>query len=330
MEHRFLQDSLVIKIFAGTGGITAWIRKIGMTSSFGNPKSPIVILDLLTPEGESLLWHYLRNERVVDLWMAPPCGTSSKARQIANGGPLPLRSDLMPDGFENLSKEDMDRVLKANSLYSITSRLADYSFDNGLFFFIENPFTSIYWKTSAFRSIQKLDMMFFQAHAACAYGSRRPKRTMIASNIPEVEMLCHGCPGNHQHLKWGQITVNGRKVFATSTEKHYPAGLCAYVAKLVMHVCEQYKLKLPMDSLRTMSADLEQILSMARAQTSQFTRTKLPQLLPEYKQVLKLVHEDPRVAENSHNTCELQVNLQNGGVATIPADSKLLSKLPFQ
>ena len=170
-----------------------------MTSSFGidcvkfnNPRSPIVILDLLSPEGERLLWHYLDNELVIGLWMAPPCGTSSKARQIANGGPLPLRSDLLPDGFDNLSTKDKDRVSKANLLYILTSRLADFAFSNGLFFFVENPFTSIYWKTSAFRSIEKLDMIFFQAHSACAYGSKRPKKTMVASNIPEVEMLCHG------------------------------------------------------------------------------------------------------------------------------------------
>ena len=150
---------------------------------FSHPKSPSVILDLLTPEGERLLWHYLHNERVIGIWMAPPCGTSSKARQIANGGPPPLRTDLRPDGLEGLTPKNSDRVEKANLLYSLTSRLADFAVDNGLFFFIENPFTSVYWKTSAFRSIQKLALMFFQAHVACAYGSRRPKRTMVASNV---------------------------------------------------------------------------------------------------------------------------------------------------
>ena len=297
---------------------------------FDNPKSPIVVLDLLSPEGERLLWHYLNNELVIGIWMAPPCGTSSKARQIANGGPLPLRTDSLPDGIQNLSTMDMGRVLKANMLYTLTSRLADFAFANGLFFFIENPFTSIYWKTSAFRSIERLDSIFFQAHTACAYGSKRPKRTMVASNIPEVEMLCHGCPGNHMHLKWGQIEVQGRKVFATSTEKHYPSGLCAYVAKIVVHVCEQYKLKLPMDSLRTMQSNLTQILSMARAQTSQFTRSKLPQLLPEYKEVIKLIHSDPHVAEGSLLTKDIQVQLLDESVLTIQSSSKLLTKLPHE
>ena len=306
-----------------------------MTSSFGidcmkfkNPKSPIVILDLLSPEGEKLLWHYLANERVIGLWMAPPCGTSSKARQIDNGGPLPLRSDLWPDGLFHLSPQDRERVAKANALYSLTSRLADFAFENGLFFFIENPFTSIYWKTSAFRSISRLNDLFFQAHVACAYGSKRPKRTMLASNVPEVEMLCHGCPGNHLHLKWGQVTVNGRKIFATATEKHYPSPLCAYVAKIVLHICDQYKLTLPMDSLQTMQSDLSQILGMARAQTTQFTRSKLPQFLPEYKKITKVVHSDPNIEVNSLLKFDTEVMLFDGKTVPIPANSKLLVKLP--
>lgn len=258
MERKFLHEALVIEIFAGTGGITAWIRKAGMISSFGTDcmkfkgnKAPIVTLNLLTSEGRRLLWHYVDNERVIGVWLAPPCGTASKAREIDNGGPPPLRSDLLPDGLENLNKEDQERVNKANSLYLLTTQVADYCFVNGLFFFIENPFSSIYWKTSMFRSMICLGDVIFQSHVACAYGSMRPKRTMLASNVEEVNMICHKCPGNHRHLKWGQVTINGRKVFATSTEKHYPSGLCAFVAKVILHICDNYKLVLPMDSLQT-------------------------------------------------------------------------------
>ena len=182
-----MHEALVIEIFAGTGGITAWVRRAGMTSSFGidcakfkGNKAPIVTLDLLTSEGRRLLWHYLENDRVIGVWMAPPCGTASRAREIDNGGPPPLRSDLLPDGLDNLSSQDQERVQKANCLYLLTTQVADYCFDNGLFFFIENPFSSIYWKTTFFRSMKRLDEVVFQSHVACAYGSMRPKRTMLA------------------------------------------------------------------------------------------------------------------------------------------------------
>ena len=49
-----------------------------------------------------------------------------------------------------------------------------------------------------------------------------------------------------------------------------------------------------MNSLQTINADLSQVLSMARAQTSQFSRTKLLQLVAEYKEVFKVVHLEPQ------------------------------------
>ena len=75
LEHKSLHEAFVIEIFAGTGGITAWLRKVTMTSSFGidcvkfkHTKSPIVVLDLLTAEGERLLWDYLKNCREIGIW----------------------------------------------------------------------------------------------------------------------------------------------------------------------------------------------------------------------------------------------------------------------
>lgn len=335
MEHRFLHDALVIEIFAGTGGITAWIRKAGMNSSFGvdsvkqrHPKAPIIILNLLTPEGKRLLWQYLQNDRVIGVWLAPPCGTSSKAREIQNGGPPPLRDDSWPDGFTNLSASDWDRVCKANALYGLTADVMLYCFHHGLFFFVENPFTSVFWKTSEFRRAAAQIPLFFQAHAACAYGSRRPKRTMLASNVQEVELICHGCPGNHVHLKWGQIRVGNRKVFATSEEKHYPNGLCALVSKVVLQICNSHKLILPMDSLTTMDSDLHGLLQLSRAQTNQFSRSKLPQLLPEYKELLRLIQTEPHIEEGTLLQHDLVATTFTNKKVLIPKFAKLMSKLP--
>lgn len=336
MEHRRLHDALVIEIFAGTGGITAWIRKAGMNSSFGvdsvkqrHPKAPIIILDLLTPEGERLLWQYLQNDRVIGVWLAPPCGTCSKAREIQNGGPQPLRSDFWPDGFMNLLAGDLDRVSKANALYSLTADIMIYCFQHGLFFFVENPFTSIFWKTSAFqRAASQIPTLFFQAHAACAYGSKRPKRTLLASNVQEVELICHGCPGNHVHLKWGQIRIGNRRVFATAEEKHYPAGLCALVSKIVLQICHSHKLILPMDSLSTMNSDLQSLLQLSRAQTNQFSRSKLPQLLSEYKEVIRLTQNDPRINEGSHLQHDFETTTITNNKVVLPKCARLLSKLP--
>ena len=170
--------------------------------------------------------------------------------------------------------------------------------------------------------------LFFQAHAACAYGSRRPKRTMLASNVQEVELICHGCPGNHVHLKWGQIRVGNRKVFATSEEKHYPNGLCALVSKVVLQICNSHKLILPMDSLTTMNSDLHGLLQLSRAQTNQFSRSKLPQLLPEYKELLRLIQTEPHIEEGTLLQHDLVATTFTNKKVLIPKFAKLMSKLP--
>ena len=150
MEHKLLHEAFVVEIFAGTGGITAWLTKVGMTSSFGidsmkfkHTKVPIVVLDLLTAEGKRLLWQYLNNNRVIGAWMAPPCGTSSKARKIANGGPRPHRSDAEPDGLCGLGSNDRLRVDTPNAVYRLTTKIINFCFCEGLFFFVENLFSSI-------------------------------------------------------------------------------------------------------------------------------------------------------------------------------------------
>ena len=197
LKGRPLHEAIVIEIFAGTGNLTAWIRKVGLTSSFGidstrfkDAKAPILTLDLLTENGKTLLFQFLKNDRVIAAWLAPPCGTASKARTIPNGGPQPLRDDFHPDGFSYLNSTDSARVASANALYSLSSSVIDFCCENGVLVVCENPFTSIFWKTSHFRKCRHLDALVFQAHTACAYGSKRPKRTLLASNHGCIESIC--------------------------------------------------------------------------------------------------------------------------------------------
>lgn len=108
LEHKSLHEAFVIEIFAGTGGIAAWLRKVGMTSSFGvdcmkfkHTKSPIVVLDLLTAEGERLLWHYLKNCREIGIWHM--AGTTVR-NMFTSKGYRKWRADLRHSGpIQNLT-----------------------------------------------------------------------------------------------------------------------------------------------------------------------------------------------------------------------------------
>ena len=44
--------------------------------------STVIIADLCTPEGEELLMSWLQMPNVVGIFLVPPCGSASRARQI--------------------------------------------------------------------------------------------------------------------------------------------------------------------------------------------------------------------------------------------------------
>lgn len=64
-------------------------------------KATIFVFDLLNPEDRKLLYHWVDSPLVAWAHMAPVWGTYSRARQINNGGPRPLRSDDAPWDFQD-------------------------------------------------------------------------------------------------------------------------------------------------------------------------------------------------------------------------------------
>ena len=128
-----IADLLFIEVFSGTGGLTAAIRHIGLAHSIGvdahvtkRVKSPVVRLDLTSEHGLALLWRILQQDNVAAVHLGPPCGTSSRARDIRRrfgSDPKPLRSVVHPDGLPWLQGLDPKRVASANTLYDITGQI---------------------------------------------------------------------------------------------------------------------------------------------------------------------------------------------------------------
>ena len=60
--------------------------------------APVSLVDLTTKRGRDLLASWLKNPRVVGVFLAPPCGTASRARSIKlkrkRNAPEPLRDDV--------------------------------------------------------------------------------------------------------------------------------------------------------------------------------------------------------------------------------------------
>ena len=102
-----------MELFAGTGGVTAGFKRHGFTNSIAVDKVRsqgslvrVVQLDLTSYEQQRTVLQWIRHPAVRGVFLAPPCGTASAARQIKipkEHAPEPLRTLDEPDGISTLT-----------------------------------------------------------------------------------------------------------------------------------------------------------------------------------------------------------------------------------
>lgn len=145
-------------VYSGTAGLTAALRRVGLTNSLGvdahvtkQVRAPVVRLDLTTPTGVELLWKILQHKHVAVVHLGPPFGTSSRARHIrrAHGpDPKPLRSAPFLD-VTYPSGVNAKRVAATKKLYSLAGEIFARCTTNGILCTLENPARSYMWATSS-------------------------------------------------------------------------------------------------------------------------------------------------------------------------------------
>ena len=231
-----------LELFCGTGRLTAAIRKLGLNDSVGidnvahkHLTCPSLKLDLTTDECLTLVENMLAQDRLAYIHMAPPCGTSSRARLIRRKGrynPPPARSDRFPDGLPSLQGSLRARVDAANRLYSFCGYIFKRCIDLGILVSVENPGRSFMWQTSFWKQHVEFDAYHTLFHHCC-YGSQRRKLTRLVHTLEKLTSMCAKCPGEsetHKHLAWGMSD----RMWATAEETAYPVRLCKTWAGLVL------------------------------------------------------------------------------------------------
>lgn len=261
---------MVIEIFAGTARVTASLRQCGLRNSFGVDKlrirtciAPLATVDLCTHRGEELLLQWLELPYVIGIWIAPPCGSASRARAIPlkkragrNGkrsiwgqhGPRPLRSDDCPNGLPNLTDSEMSRISISNQLYFLTAKLVRWATEHGVIFVVENPQFSLFWATTFWTEVAHLAM--YSVFHTCQYGRIRKKKTMFAFDAVEFGAISAKCPGQksrHKHAPWG--IKSHTSTFATADESAYSMGLAKLIAICFVRVLLRVGIQVPPDRL---------------------------------------------------------------------------------
>ena len=298
----------------------------------------IVVADLTAESGIELLMRWLSNPFVIGIFLAPPCGTASRARSIPlkrrkpgdPPAPRPLRTNAHPNGLRCLKFLERIKISKANKLYHLTAKLIRWAVKEGCIFVVENPQSSLFWQTTFMQDV--LHLLQFTTFQSCMYGSTRPKRTMLAFNASEfssINKMCMGEKPGHRHQAWGLVD-DGTK-FATALETAYPMTLARTIAIQFVTAFQRLGLRMPAETLSEISAGDNAILPALRAQTGLQPRaSKLPPLIPTFGAKIALTgFRADLLTVDLHQkvTCNTHINTVNAPTV-LPKGSKLLQVLP--
>lgn len=343
-----LKGPVVIEVFCGSARVTASLKELGLKDSFGvdhsldKAVSAAKRLDLTQPTDQQLFMKWMRSPLVVGVFLAPPCGTCSLARNIQlrdeKGrrirGPKPLRSEVWPEGLPGLGDKDRARVSAANMLYEFVAQIVTLAHSLGLMVVVENPRSSLFWLTRFWKGI-KVPMQY-TAHQACAYGGERPKWTVLAWNHPAFSSINRCCPGegtHHHHKPWGLVYSETGTHFSTSEETAYPRGLAHAIAKVFAEIMTSHGWSPPSEQLHGTEVTLQ---SMRAAATAQPKASKMPPVVREHRYVILI--QGPHEA-----LCEVPISPMqrlkeawtvpeacSSTMAAIPVGAQLLRQTPLR
>ena len=235
-----------LELFAGSCKLSKCLKSHGF-AAFGidhqkckNRVGPCVVMDLTKKSSRTFIDTKLRTGKVAAVPMAPPCGTSSRARErplpkrlkrLGVPEPKPLRSAQHPWGFPWLRGTDRLRVNLGNECYITVAAVFVTCNELGIAAFIENPAGSRMWDVPCIRKLFDLPGVYFTKFHACMHGGSRDKLTGLLHNCPQLLSMEMRCDGQHSHQAWSvSRSLGGGWKFDTSAEAEYPLLMCKRLA----------------------------------------------------------------------------------------------------
>ena len=288
------EQIIAIEIFAGTATLSDALRAQKFSiiavdkTKERKPKVSLKCLDLTKDQDVKILTDIILRSNLGYLHLAPPCGTSSKAREkplpegMSHIRALPLRSDDEPLGLASLNASDLIRVQAANRLYEVTLLCVYIAVCRGAIVSVENPSSSYFWiivATYCKRSKElreawnSLEQVHFQA---CMHGATRDKWTCWLSTANVFQKLRAACDKSHVHESWQPQLINGQPLFPTSKEAAYPTELCCKAAAMVASECQRKGTVFPAEAFAPQGHLTEASFSVKNGHKS------LPPLVAEY------------------------------------------------
>ena len=155
-----------------------------------HPLAKICNMSLTLDSSWKYLFWLVSTFAVVFCHAAPPCGTCSRARELP-GGPPPLRNEVYPWGFDDLSPDQRARADAANKIYIGLAKFVEFLILQGVFFAIENPENSLLWLLPIWTTV--FQHAFFVTFDACVYGGQRKTSKTFLTNVPLLKAMAQKC-----------------------------------------------------------------------------------------------------------------------------------------
>eukprot|EP00435_Cladocopium_sp_Y103_P051887 s469_g16.t1 len=248
---KLVNDLIFVEICAGSARLTRAARDAGFNGlaiDHTNRRScgiDICIFELEDQTQVDDLCNFLEEQadNIAAVWIAPSCGTASKARErrlpqlqrLGIDDPIPLRSILNPDQIDGLDGTNKLKVEKANLLYDAVEQILRTTCKAHIFTGVENPANSHFWGTSPMQRIQDEFGQKFVTFHNCCHGGSRDKLTSLWVNESWLDSLEARCDKSHPHKSWAVKVTRNSVSFPTADEAAYPLVLCQRIIDCVMH-----------------------------------------------------------------------------------------------
>ena len=241
--HLASSAKVFLELFAGEAKLTQAVQEVGCIvetplekrSTDGAQSG----LDFTSPEVFAGINKKARTQHYKWIHAAPPCSSFSRARRTDKWGSVPiLRSDEFPMGLPEVTHP---KLIEANNIVRLLSRLVRTQHRAGQGWSIENPANSLIWQTTHFRQLAALPAVKMVVFDQCCHGSTYKKPTGLLTNMACFENLAKRCPGQPVHpihpplvgKTWDEY---GNFVWKTSLAATYPTELCQAMANCYRNV----------------------------------------------------------------------------------------------
>lgn len=314
-----ITTAVFVELCCGSAGLAAEMHTLGCDSlgvdfdrNPSKPKSAVLLADLSTEEGQSLVLDILEHSNVQAMHAAPPCGTASRAREkklseklIRDGAPAPrqLRSEQFPRGLPNpfppFTDNEVTRISRANAIYDFVGSLFLRLHRLGISWSLENPATSYFWLIPAIVVLLGQPNVFLAKFQQCCHGGARPVWRIWATNMRDMLNLNASCDNSHKHEPFAiQKSIDGIWHFDTSKEAAYPKLLCVRAARIIHDsIIGKGYLPLP-TNISEADSHPEAKRQKRRASVGLFVRgNKLPPIVTDFQSFVEVCLPQGRVGE---------------------------------